>query len=411
MPSDNRSATSPQPPSHGLSKNIPRLNVFAFLKMALFPMAIITLFWKEQIGLSLTEILVLQAIFSLATLLLEYPSGYISDRLGYRFALNLATLLGIVGWTIYTLADSFSTVLLAEILLGTSYAFISGADSALLYESLRADGRENEYNRFDGRMTAWAQGGEACGAIFAGLLYAWMPLLPFLIQIGVWVAAFGVCRGLRETPAPELAEPPTSHLSEAWRIARRALFETPGLRWSLLFAASLGLASFYPVWLIQPFMLDQGVPLAWFGPIWAVANLTVSFGSLLSHRLLFHIGPRLMTFASLLLVSAGYLGLGLSQSLWGFSFYFMLTIMRGVNGPFMRHCLQSQSSRQERASILSLKSLLFRLGFVITGPLVGMLADRSGLQATFLVVGLVLTVVLIPVAIRFLVTNRQSLQN
>ena len=37
--------------------NLPLLNAFAFLKMALLPMAIITLFWKDQIGLSLTDIL------------------------------------------------------------------------------------------------------------------------------------------------------------------------------------------------------------------------------------------------------------------------------------------------------------------------------------------------------------------
>ena len=55
--------------------------------MALFPMAIITLYWKDQLGLSLTEIMVLQGIFSIATLLMEYPSGVLGDRLGYRWTL------------------------------------------------------------------------------------------------------------------------------------------------------------------------------------------------------------------------------------------------------------------------------------------------------------------------------------
>jgi hypothetical protein len=41
-------------------------------------MAIITLFWKDHIGLNLTEILLLQSIFSTAMVILEMPSGYIS---------------------------------------------------------------------------------------------------------------------------------------------------------------------------------------------------------------------------------------------------------------------------------------------------------------------------------------------
>jgi len=368
-------------PRTGFSKNILLLNIFASLKMALLPMAIITLFWKDQIGLSLSEILMLQALFSLATLIMEFPSGYLSDRLGYRFALNLACLFGITGWATYTFAGSFAGVLVAEIQLGISYAFISGADSALLYETLRHEGKEEEYAKHDGRMTAWAQAGEAAGAIGAGALYAWFPLLPFLLQIGVWISAFFVCRNLKEIPAAKRHT--ASHLREALGIAHKAFLLKPGLRYSILLAAMLGLASFYPVWLIQPYMQSINVPLVWFGPIWAVANLCVSFGSLLSYRIQYHLGARGTPILLLSLIAIGYTGLAFNQLIWGFAFYFLLTIMRGIQGPFLRLALQKQSDRHERASILSLKSLTFRLGFVITAPLVGMMADRSGLSFCF----------------------------
>ena len=112
--------------------NITKLYAFSFLQMTLFPMAIITLFWKDHIGLSLTQILLLQGILSVSMVIMEYPSGYISDRIGYRVALTLASLLGIAGWGIYTIATTFAHVMVSEILIGTSLAFISGSDSALL---------------------------------------------------------------------------------------------------------------------------------------------------------------------------------------------------------------------------------------------------------------------------------------
>jgi predicted MFS family arabinose efflux permease len=315
--------------------------------------------------------------------------------------LLLASLLGISGWTTYTLAGSFSTVLLAEIQLGISYAFISGADSALLFETLRGQNREEEYLRHDGRMTAWAQGGEAAGAIGAGVLYAWMPLLPFLLQVAVWVVAWLICRKLRE-PAGRLPEPIVSHWQEARRIARRALFEQPGLRWGILFGALLGLASFFPVWLVQPYMQANNVPLAWFGPVWAAANLSVSLGSILTERALFHFGIRGVTWLCLLLIATGYLGMATTHAVWGFAWYFLLTLMRGLQGPLIRQHLQQRSRRSERASILSLKSLLFRLGFIAAAPLVGMLADHAGLSVTFTVLLAVLLLLLLPVALKFL---------
>jgi MFS family permease len=133
-----------------LRRTLLTLNVFAALKMTLFPMAVITLFWKDEIGLSLTEILTLQVFFSLASVVMEYPSGYVSDRLGYRWALITACVFGLLGWGWYLAAETFWGVLQAELMLGVCYAFISGSDTALLFETLRAAGRVDLYARCDG---------------------------------------------------------------------------------------------------------------------------------------------------------------------------------------------------------------------------------------------------------------------
>jgi MFS family permease len=189
--------------------NIVKLYAFSFLQMTLFPMAIITLFWKDQIGLTLTQILLLQSILSLVMVVMEYPSGYISDRVGYRAALTVASFLGMAGWGLYVFASSFSQVLVAEILLGISLAFISGSDSALLYETLKSEGSEHLYARHQGRMSAFAQAGESFGALFAGLLYATAPVLPFLLQGGVWFLALLLTRSMVEPHREFTSRPAT----------------------------------------------------------------------------------------------------------------------------------------------------------------------------------------------------------
>lgn len=380
--------------------NIKKLYAFSFLQMSLFPMAIITLFWKDQIGMSLTEILLLQGIFAVAMVIMEYPSGYLSDRIGYRKALNYAALLGILGWGLYTLADSFAQVLVAEIVLGFSFSFISGSDSALLFESLKGTDEEQHYARHEGRMNGCGQMGEACGAIFAGLLYAAAPLLPFLIQVLVWTLAFLLSRTLVE-PQRKFKSP-TSHFAEAWQSTRYALVENRRLRYTILLNLVLGMASFYPVWLIQPYMQDGGVPIAWFGPIWAVANLSVALFALASHRSHLKLGNRWMVLLFVLLIIGGYLGLGLAGGLWGFVFYYLLTSMRGLRGPMLMNHAQQEIPSANRAGILSLQSLCFRLSFVCTGPLIGKLADSVGVQQTFLLLCYAFGIILPPVAWLFL---------
>lgn len=364
-----------------LHSNIRKLYAFSFLQMTLFPMAIITLFWKDHIGLSLTQILLLQGILSVTMVIMEYPSGYISDRIGYRVALSLASLLGMIGWGVYTLADSFADVLVAEILLGISLAFISGTDSALLYETVKAEGNEEEYARYQGRMSGIGQVGESAGAIFAGLLYAAAPLLPFILQVAVWLLALLLTRSLVE-PSRHVAGH-TTHLAEIKRSVRYVFLENRRLRAIILLNALLGLASYYPVWLVQPYMQDAGVPLAWFGPVWAGANLCVVLGALGSHRVTGFIGDRRMLLLFVLLVWVGYLGLGATGALWGFLFYYLLTIMRGLRGPMMLSHAHREIPSSHRAGILSLQSFTFRLLFVATGPLVGMAADAFGVRQSF----------------------------
>lgn len=387
--------------------NLFKLYCFYALKMTLFPMAIITLFWKDQIGLSLTEILVLQAIFSGATVLLEYPSGYLSDRLGYRSALILASVLTLVGYLFYIIADDFTGVLLAELVLGCGWAFLSGSDNALLFETLRQLGRETEYARLDGRMNGLAQVGEAGGALFAGLMYAIDPLLPFYGQIGVWLIALILCIRLVE-PEVEQVQRVRSHFGAAFHTIRYALSNNKSVRFTILMSTALGLVSFYPVWLIQPYMQQAEVPLAWFGPIWAGANLTVAFASMLSYKLRNAIGPRRMVVLFIVLAVIGYGGLWSTAGLWGFLFYYVLTAMRGLQGPIMRNNLQLASTRSNRASILSLNSFSFRMAFVMTGPLVGMCADRLGLHQTFGLLALFFLLILPPCA-RMFVCNLPEL--
>jgi MFS family permease len=364
-----------------LHSNISRLYAFSFLQKMLFPMAIITLFWKDRIGLTLTQILLLQSIFSIATVLLEYPSGYVSDRLGYRVALTIASILGMVGWGFYAVAGTFGQVLAAEILLGISLSFISGSDSALLYETLKAEGQEQFYARHEGRMNGFAQTGEAVGALFAGVIYAAAPLLPFILQAVVWFLALIITRTMVE-PKRELS-PPVSHLAEALRTTRFAFRENRRLRATILLNAVLGMASFYPVWLIQPYMQQSGVPLAWFGPIWAGANLTVALFALASHRVTASLGDRRMIMLFFALIGVGYFGLGVTGGIGGFLFYYLLTAMRGLRGPMMLHHAQTEIPSANRAGILSLQALCFRLLFAATGPLVGKLADAVGVRQTF----------------------------
>ena len=357
----------------------PRLLVaLGGLHFVLFPIPIVTLFWKDQIGLSLADIMVLQAVFGLASVLIEFPSGYLADRVGYRAALLTGAVLWAIGWTFYARATTFTSVAVAEVLLGAGHAFVSGADAALLFTSLAATGDIGSYARWEGRVRAAGQACEAGSSAVGGWLYAIAPRLPLWLQTPIALAAIAVVVMRREPPRAHAA-PTTSHRARMWHVVRHALHHRR-LRTAIAVSVVLGSATFVMVWLIQPWMQRRGIPVAWFGPIWAAAHLWLAAVSLASGRVAEAFGVRATLAACAVLVVVGYTLLATLDVAWAVLFYLCFMTTRGLQSPLLATVIQADAPHEDRASVLSLNALCFRLAFVVCGPAVGALVDARGLE-------------------------------
>lgn len=368
-----------------LARNPRLLCVFHALQMSLFPMAVLTLFYRRDLGMSMTEIMAVQGGFGLAMALFEFPSGYLADRIGYRRTLLIASLLNAVGWSIYARAGGIGDVILGELVLGVGISLISGSDSALLYESLEETGAELEYSTWSGRVRFWGQLGEGSAALVAGLLFAHWARLPFVVEVFVWVANAYVAWRLVE---PERKRPP---LGENWQqvraLVRHVGREAPKLRAVMLLTIALGMSSFLPVWTIQLYATDAGLEARWLGLLWATANYSVALGSLFATRLATRFGLVRLLGACALLVALGYAGMGLVHSVWGVLGYLVLTTMRGLFSPPLGHEEQRLIPSTDRAGFLSLRSLVFRASFLVIGPAVGVAIDQNGQHPVLLVAG------------------------
>lgn len=360
------------------------------LMMSLFPMAVITLFQQDHLGLTMAEIMLVQAAFAAGLAIFEFPSGYLADRIGYRKTVILASALSILAWGLYCFAIGFWSVLAAEVAMGFALSLVSGTTSAMLYESLSNLDRENEFTKWFGRARFFGQFSEGSAALAAGLLFAVSVRLPFQMMVGVWILNLGIALFLTEPRfARHGVDQPLQHIRKLVEFVAR---ESPRLRSIFAVATVLGLSSFVPVWLITLYARDAGVPVAWLGPIWAAANYCVAFGSIVSDRIGRAIGLVAVCFLCAGLLTLGYVGMGLTHAWWGFVFYFAFNLSRGLSGPLIAHAEQEEIPSGDRASLVSLRSLLFRASFIMIGPLVGTLIDTHGQHPVLLGLGFVMGV-------------------
>jgi hypothetical protein len=74
--------------------------------------------------------------------------------------------------------------------------------------------------------------------------------------------------------------------------------------------------------------------------------------------------------------------------MWGVGFYYLLTIMRGLQRPAINHREQRLVPSRDRAGFISLRSMAFRVAFLAVGPLVGWAVDTRGQHPVMLALAL-----------------------
>ena len=167
--------------TNSIESNLWKLLVLRGLAFTWFPIPTIILFYQSH-GLDLERAVLLKTILSLSILLLEVPSGYLADRLGRKFCLVAGGAVWLMGWLFYCTGSSFTAFAVAEILSGVAGSLISGADTAIAYETLLQLGKESYYRTLEGRLVAVAGITEAvCGIIGAAIAKINL-VYPFYLQ-------------------------------------------------------------------------------------------------------------------------------------------------------------------------------------------------------------------------------------
>ncbi|MGF1479401.1 MAG: MFS transporter [Cyanophyceae cyanobacterium] len=359
--------------------NLGKLFILQALAFAWFPIPTIILFYQSY-GLSLEQALILKTVLSLSTLVCEIPSGYLADLCGRKSSLVAGGAIWTISLLLYCFGGSFSVFLAAEMLAGVAASLISGADTALAFDTLLRQGREGEYPRFEGRMVAIAGVTEAVCGVVGGVVAANNLVYPFYLQ--------AACIALYCLLAATLTEPPR-HISQRikiWPVVRSA-FSEPRLKWLIFFSATLSTATFLIVWLSQAYLEGQNFPVASFGLAWALFHGVMSLAAIGATVTTLRLGAQRSFFLLVILLGLSYILLGFIRQPWGIVFIATVYGVRGLKTPLLLSYINRHAMSESRATVLSVNSFVFRLGFAVAGPVAGYLADTYSLDITLMVFG------------------------
>ncbi|MEE4196167.1 MAG: MFS transporter [Bacteroidales bacterium] len=369
---------------HKPGNNIYKLYIIKIAKWFMLFMPIVVLFYEDN-GLEMRHVFLLQAIYSVSIVALEIPSGYFADAMGRKSTLIIGTILGFLGFLTYSFSYGFAGFLIAEIILGIGQSLISGADSAMLYDTLQESGKKEQYIKFEGRMVSIGNFAEAIAGILGGLLAGISLRYPYYAQ--TLVAFTGI-------PAAILLVEPQKHrdviklkLNDILKIVKYALHDHRELKWNIIFSSVIGASTLTMAWFVQPYFEFIALPVTLFGIFWTMLNLTVGVSAIFAHKIESRLKQvKIMLWISIL-IPAGYLVISRINALWGIGVLFVFYFVRGVATPVLKDYINQLCDSTIRATVLSVRNFVIRIFFAFIGPFVGWYTDTYSLSAALLLSG------------------------
>lgn len=379
-----------------LQKNITTIYALSFFQCFMVIVPVLVPFFAVK-GLSLAEIFYLQAIFATTIVLLEAPSGYFADLFGRKFALIIGAILHALGYLMLNFANDLSSLIVFEITLGIAMSLLSGADLAILYDTQKAleEDDSTEHSQVIANLGFFKSGAEALGALLGGALALISFDLIVLVQSGTaWIVPV---LALLVVEPPYRENPDAKERVKLLDILRHLLVQDPVLRQIVIAIPLYSLATFLVAWLVQPYWEEQGLSLALFGLLWFAQSMAVAVANRFGYSIERRFGAPTALLLIGLLPIIGHLGLAWFSGWLGIAMGMLIFAGRGLTQVILVNALNRRVPSDFRATANSFTSFLFRFSFIVSGPVVGYLAETQGLTVTLNVLAAGFAVVFITI--------------
>lgn len=376
-------------PDHPLDRNIGLFVAYRVLFNLRFYYPVFALFYRDA-GVGLEEFAWLQGLWSVSILVFEVPSGMLADTLGRRTTLRLAAFSAVLEMIVFAMASDLWGFAFNRVLSGLNESLASGADSALLYDSLKVRGRAEEYKKWVGTAQFY---GLVCGSlstVLGSYIYSWG------IRYPIWATA--VCMGACAVVSLFFREPTVAAHRLTWRdekqLLKDSLKELAGCR-ALLFLVSLIVVADCGARIVlvhnSLYYEELLIPIVWFGVVGVGVRLITSVVSKNAYRVDRKLGFFPSSALMLGLMTFGLWGMAAMIPFYGIAFvpvvtsgmYFLTLTVEGE--------INRRISSDRRATVLSLKNMALNIAFAVGMPVFAM-ASRGGLQRGFQSLAVVFTV-------------------
>jgi MFS family permease len=353
----------------------------------------------------------LQSWFTFWIFILEIPTGVIADCFGRKISVTLGYLVTIMAVIIYSSTPNIIVFAIGELLFAVGAALISGADNALLSDTLKEYHCEEKTNELFGKAHTYYLVGLLVGTLIGSVIASRFGLQYPMLFTGIPMAIAALV-------TLTIPEPGTRTIKEVKRYkiivseAFKFIQTSKNLQLLLVNGMLVATAGYFVIWIYQKCLEVLIIPTAYYGLFQAglfVAEMIVAanFKRLISlcggiHQylnisavitaisfFLIALMPSLLTVILFLIIAGG----------------FGLTRIKLIEAE-----INKAAGSEAKATVASSAAMIRRLATTIANPLVGWGMEMS-IPTTLIFIGLVPLLVLLLPKLKFMLISSELNNN
>jgi MFS family permease len=366
-------------------RNVRLYQLYTVFNEPLFWGPILILSLQKMAHMSLSGIYYMESVVLCICVLLDLPSGALADVIGRKRTLIMGRIFLLLSTVFFSTMTSPLGAWAGDILWAIGFSFQSGADTSLLYETLRECDKQDLYVRTEGRAVGWRLALTACCSLIVGFLgrvNLRLPLylcLPF-VAIPL-VAAF--C----------MKEPVCSKrysISEQLRTLKQGIMfgvRSSEVRWIVGFAALISTKSKLWFFTYNPYFELVHLDLAFYGIIFFLLNVIAWLSSHYAYRTEARLGERKCILGMILCVGIPILLMGCVPIRPFVGLVLVQNVVRGFMRPFVGGYLHRHAADDIRATVLSLQSSFSNVTSIVALAVFGFSIGHLGLLGSLKLLG------------------------
>ena len=383
--------------NRNIENNIKIDYIYSFLKSFDLSSAIWVLYMVYK-GLPLWQIGLIEGIFHTTSFLFEVPSGILADILGRRRVIITGRLCSGISSIILLFSNSFIGFAIGFIISAISYNLNSGSEEALIYDSLKILGREKEYLKLSGRLNLIFEISYGVATFIGGVLssysYGYCYIAAIIVAIIALVSAvfFAEVEDSKDENKEKLS------LKEHLNISKDVVKGNREIIKVLIYFPVVETFQTVVYFYGQQYYSLLGLNKIQISIIMLLSGIFSCLGSITIEKLIILLKDKTKYIVSLLM-GISIIMISSHNLMISIVFFGIMNFVNAMLYPLQSDSLNKLIPSKQRATIISVNSMIFSLVMICVFPICGFFADIFNLHIVFFALGIMqVTIILLLVS-------------